>query len=296
MSNAIRITRTLILAVVLAAPALFAQESATNTAATSSTAVTTSAASQDVDGTNSNELRNQFNQVLRERPPQVAKILALEPTLLSNGAFLSGYPEIARFVELHPEIRQNPAFYLEDFETRSTPRSAMNDILDMIAPAFVMVLLVIAFSWLIRTIVEQRRWTRLSRTQSEVHNKILDRFGNTDELLAYMKTPAGTKFLESAPIPLHSEAPAQHAPLSRVIWSIQIGVIIAAAAIGMLIVSGRLDKESATAMFSMGVIALCVGGGFVISAVVSLLLSRRLGLWQAPIDDSATLTDAGFVK
>ena len=50
----------------------------------------------------------------------------------------------------------------------------------------------------------------------------------------------------------------------------------------MLIVSGRLEKDAASGLFAMGVIALSVGAGFIGSAVVSIFLSRRLGLWQPP--------------
>jgi small-conductance mechanosensitive channel len=147
-------------------------------------------------------------------------------------------------------------------------------------------LVALALAWLLRTIIEQKRWSRLSRTQSEVHNKILDRFGTSEELLAYVRTPAGTRFLESAPIPLHAERPAQgapqSAPLTRVLWSIQIGVVVAVGSLGMLLVSIPFDGEGARALFVLGAIGFCVGVGFVASAAVSLVLSRRLGLWEPP--------------
>ena len=75
-------------------------------------------------------------------------------------------------------------------------------------------------------------------------------------------------------------APRQAAPYSRVIWSIQVGVVVAAAAIGMLLVSLRFDGESGQELFALGVIALCIGLGFVASAAVSIILSRRLGAWD----------------
>ena len=43
--------------------------------------------------------------------------------------------------------------------------------------------------------------------QYQVHNKLLDRFTSNEDLLAYVQTPAGRRFLESAPIPLQDEAP-----------------------------------------------------------------------------------------
>jgi hypothetical protein len=147
------------------------------------------------------------------------------------------------------------------------------------------VLIAFALAWVIRTINEQKRWNKLSRTQSEVHNKILDRFGTSAEVLDYIKTPAGTKFLESAPIQLHDERPMRQVsnpPFTRAMWSIQIGVVLAVAALGMLLVSGRFDKESAQGFFALGVIGFSIGAGFIASAIVSIFLSRRLGLWQAP--------------
>jgi hypothetical protein len=98
--------------------------------------------------------------------------------------------------------------------------------------------------------------------------------------LEYIKTPAGSKFLESAPIPLHDAKPAQSNPMSRIMWSIQIGVVIAAGGFGMVMVSFRLDHDPAQALLAMGSIALCVGLGFVASALVSLYMTRRLGSWQ----------------
>src|SRR5690348_11289853 len=242
------ITRSiLILALVLGiAGPLFAQE-ATTTATT--TAATTTAATETATGPNetrsSSEIRSDFALLLRERPPEVARILSLDPSLLSDEAFLGKYPEVRDFIAKHPEVRHNPGFYLENFSEPVHRESLMGDVLQNLTIFAVFSLIAFALGWLVRTVIEQKRWSRLSRTQSEVHNKILDRFSTSNELLDYIRTPAGTKFLESAPIPLHTESAPQNAPLSRVLWSVQIGVVVAAASLGMILVSGRLEKESA---------------------------------------------------
>ena len=67
---------------------------------------------------------------------------------------------------------------------------------------------------------------------------------------------------------------------TRIIWSIQIGIIIAAAGLGMLLVSLRIPGESGQGLFAMGVIAFCTGGGFIASALVSTLLARRFDLTE----------------
>ena len=288
------VTTRMILILILLLPAFgaLAQETttaptettgtATETTATETTdtATTISAPGPEGEGT-SYEVRNQFTRLLQRHPDELSTILVLEPTLLRNDTFLAGHPEIARFVAAHPEVRENASFYLGDFRAPSQRNSVLEQILEPISIVSVFAIIAFALSWLVRTFIEQKRWSRLSRTQSEVHNKILDRFGTTSELLEYVKTPAGSKFLESAPIPLHSEPARQVSPYSRVIWSIQIGVVVAAAAIGMLLVSLRFDGDSGQELFALGVIALCIGLGFVASAAVSIILSRRLGAWDA---------------
>lgn len=248
------------------------------------------------------ELRRQFTDLLVRHPRNVATILAHDPVLLQNDAFLARYPEIAQFVETHPEIRDNPSYYLYDFRGRIGDQSILDDILEPLIILGVFALIAFALGWLIRTIVEQKRWNRLSQAQNEVHNKILDRFGTSEELLEYIKTPAGTKFLESAPIPLHSDKPAKSNPLSspltRMVWSIQIGIVIAVGSLGMLLVSFRFPERSGDELFAFGLIGFCVGAGFIASAAVSLIMSQRLGLWDPsrPTTQPNAPNDPGTVR
>jgi hypothetical protein len=291
MHPATRFTLILTLAM-MAGFALYAQETtagggstttATTNTATSATTTSTAAGespAHSIESRTSRETYQDFARLLQEHPPEVGTILALDPTLLSNDAFLEGYPELQAFVRTHPEVRRNPRYFLAAWQEGSGSR--IDDILGGLFGFSIFLTVVLALGWLVRTIVEQKRWTRLSRTQTEVHNKILDRFGTSNELIEYMQTPAGTKFLESAPIPLREAPVAQNVPAARVLWSIQLGIIIAAGAVGLLAVAGRFDKESAQALSAMGMIALCVGIGFIVSAAVSLFVSRRLGLWRAP--------------
>ena len=210
-------------------------------------------------------------------------ILKLDPALLTNDAFMSGYPEVQEFVAQHPEILKNPRFYLARFNSPAQNRSVLDDIFELLAVVGGFGLTVVALAWLIRTLIEQRRWKQLSRTQSDVHNKILDRFNTTEQLLEYIRTPAGSKFLESAPIPLHVERPAggrTSTLATRILWSVQLGVVVAIFGLGMMLLSAVFEKDASQGLFALGAIALCVGAGFIASAAVSLKLSRRLGLWE----------------
>ncbi len=229
------------------------------------------------------QVREQFTRLLQQHPDELWMILKLDPALLTNDAFMSGYPEVQEFLVEHPEIHKNPRFYLSQFSSPAQDGSVLDDIFEVLGFIGGIGLIVVALGWLIRTLIEQKRWKQLSRTQSDVHNKILDRFGTSEQLLEYIRTPAGGKFLESAPIPLHVERPAggkTSTLAARILWSVQIGVVLAIVGLGMLLLSAVFDKDASQGLFALGAIALCVGAGFIASAAVSLKLSRRLGLWE----------------
>jgi hypothetical protein len=145
----------------------------------------------------------------------------------------------------------------------------------------VFISIAVAVVWLIRTVVEQRRWYRTSKVHTEVHNKLLDRFTSNEDLMAYIQTDAGRRFLESAPLSIDAAPRQVGAPFGRILWSLQVGIVLAAGAIGLLFVSGRVIDEIAQPLFAIGVLALTVGVGFMVSAAASLLLSRRLGMLEA---------------
>jgi hypothetical protein len=128
-------------------------------------------------------------------------------------------------------------------------------------------------------VLNHRRWQRISKVQTEVHNKLLDRFAGTDELLAYVQTPAGRRFLEAAPIPLDDSGTQSFAsPIGRILWSVQIGIVLAVGGLGFQFISGRVLPEVAEGLWVIGVLAVAFGVGFIVSAAASYVLSRRLGM------------------
>jgi hypothetical protein len=139
------------------------------------------------------------------------------------------------------------------------------------------------FIWLVRTAIDHRRWLRLTRTQTDIHTKLLDRLGTNEELMAYIQSPAGRRFLESAPINVEQEQQrTPHAPVSRILWSLQAGVVLAALGIGFWLVQTRANAELAEGFWVMGVLIAALGLGFVTSAIVAYLISARLGLMNRP--------------
>src|SRR6185436_3398528 len=184
----------LILMLVLAlAGELIAQEAST-TAPTETAAETSTEDTENPSTGRHYEVRDQFTRLLEQHPYELWMILKLDPALLTNDAFMSGYPEVQEFLVKHPEILKNPRFYLAQFSSPAEDQSVLEDIFAGLAAAGGIGLIVVALGWLIRTLIEQKRWKQLSRTQSDVHNKILDRFSTSEQLLEYIRTPAGGKF------------------------------------------------------------------------------------------------------
>jgi hypothetical protein len=252
------------------------------------TATTTSIATPTVDA-DSRQTREEFRALLRRYPPELGTVLKLDPTLFANQAYLANYPALANFVAQHPEIAHNTAFYLDhisipsdadpDPPTMRMWRSIMGDI----AGFSVFIVMTFVFVWAIKTLIEQRRWSRLAAIQTEVHSKLLDRFTSNEDLLAYIQTPAGKRFLESAPIPLEAGPRPISAPVGRIFWSLQAGLILIAAGVGFDLASLRVQGNGAQALYAIGVIGILVGIALVISAIVFYALSRRFGLWETNV-------------
>jgi hypothetical protein len=242
--------------------------------------------------------REDLLEVLQKHPPSVSRVLSADPSLMRNDAYLSSYPTLKAFLSQHPEIPQNAPFYFAgtagfwNGEPRQPESQQLRMIQDFVEGGTVILVFAVVLSmtlWLIRTVLEQRRWNRLSKIQAEVHTKLMDRFSSNDELIAYVQTPSGRRFLESGPSPLQETTPSRSvgAPFSRILWSVQAGVVLAIAGLGGLFLSTRLEYEASQFFFVLGVLGLALGAGFVFSAVASYALSRKLGLFERPTTDHA---------
>jgi hypothetical protein len=242
------------------------------------------------------ETRRDFLEILRKHPPAVARVLKLDPSLMRNESYMSAYPSIAEFIARHPEIAQNASFYLEQvyggdghWQPRSPQVELIQGTLAGLAGLTAFAVVLSTLIWLIKTTIEQRRWSRLSKIQAEVHSKLMDRFSSNDELLTYVQTPSGRRFLESGPSPLQ-ETPSPRAvaaPFARILWSVQIGIVMLALALGLLFVSRNTVEEAKQFFFIFGCVAMALGAGFTVSAAASYVLSRKLGLFEAPTTDHA---------
>jgi|ERR1700722_1944784 hypothetical protein len=230
-------------------------------------------------------VREELARLLEHYPPSLRNVLALDPGLLYDQSYLAPYPALVSFVSAHAEIAHNPSFYIGETATPHGPQDHATQVTEMwrdvlnglaVFAGFGMAIGLLV--WLIRTLVDYRRWNRLAKVQTEVHTKLLDRFTNNNDLLAYIDSPAGSKFLQSSPIMLDAAPRSMGAPLGRILWSLQGGVVLLAGGIGLQFVSARVADDASQPLHVLGVLGVALGTGFLVSAILSFVISHRLGL------------------
>jgi hypothetical protein len=237
------------------------------------------------------QVRDQLNELFQQYPPSLRMVLQLDPTLLSNANYVALYPSLAAFLSQHPEVAHNPAYFVgtrsglnDNIRIQDSLSSRIGQIIEPLAVASVFIVLIGVLGWIIRSIMNHRRWLRVSKLQTDMQNKLLERFTSNEEMLAFIQTSAGQRFLESASLAAEQGPRALSAPVGRMLWSIQLGIVILVAGVGLEIVSYKLSNyEDVIAGFQVaGGIVIALGIGFILSALGSFMLSRRLGLMDAP--------------
>ncbi|MEO8683018.1 MAG: hypothetical protein ABI665_28490 [Vicinamibacterales bacterium] len=246
--------------------------------------------------TDANTTREQLQELLRQYPPVVGEVLRRDPSLLDRPDYIAPYPQLVGFLQQHPEISRNPSFFFGGYEyyERRQPSSpeieALGGLLGGMAVFLGVGAAIGVLTWLVRAVIQHRRWLRLSKVQSDIHTKLMDRMTTNEELLAYIQSPAGRRFLESAPIQPESDSPRQGAPVGPIIWSMMAGVVFATVGIGFRFAARSVTNEAQQAFTVVGVIILALGAGFIISSVMAYLVSSRLGLFPQPANPN-TSTD-----
>jgi hypothetical protein len=230
--------------------------------------------------------------------PTLTSVVARDPSLLSDADYVAkNNPQLAQFLQTHPEIALNPSFYLfshlgepgkpdqalerevwPDLPENRGEASFSERIEGDLAPMLVFLSIAGMLVWLTRLFVENRRWGRIFKLQSEVHGRLIERFGSNQELLTYMETEAGKRFLEASPIPIEFEA-QQRMPgaVARVLTPIQIGIVLILLGAGFFLLRNT-HHDMHIPMLVLGTLFLMPGIGFILSAGVTWILAGRLGM------------------
>lgn len=231
------------------------------------------------------DTRDDLRTILDKYPNSVAEILRRDPSLMARADYMAAYPDLVAFLDQHPEIPRNVEFYFEGFASWQNPRrlnpsfEALGVLLGGMAGVFLVIIFVGVITWLVRVFIQHRRWLRASQVQADVHTKLMERMTSNEELLAYVQSPAGRRFLEAAPLRPETEGPQLSAPIGSIIWSMMAGVVLTVLGVGFRYAGNVVKDEAHDAFVVVGVIILALGIGFMVASLMGFVLSSRLGLF-----------------
>ena len=147
----------------------------------------------------------------------------------------------------------------------------MEEILPFLVPILISLGLFTMIGWIVW--VNARRRQAKIQAQTELNNRLLEKFGSAAEFVDFLQTEEGRHFLGS--LSMEGLSPAE-----RILRSVRTGVILSVAGLGGLLLS-RLSGLDQRAFIIIGITALALGIGFLVSAAVSYRLSKSWGLLAA---------------
>jgi hypothetical protein len=241
------------------------------------------------DARNADETRQRLREVLEQYPPSVAQVLRLDPSLLTKPDYIGTYPTLAAFLAQHPEVAHNPVYFLggpfgpQYSDARSRAMSSLENVFLGLEFMLGFMAAVAGLAWVVRSALDYRRWLRAVKIQTDAHTKIVDRLASNEDLLAYMQSPVGQRFLSASPVfPSVENVPhPMMAPFNRILWSVQAGVVLATGGVGLWFAKTGVIEEVAQPLHVIAILAIALGLGFILSALASYGLSRQLGLVPA---------------
>ncbi len=119
-------------------------------------------------------------------------------------------------------------------------------------------------------VAHQRQKAR--QAQIEAQTRLLDRLGSGQELLQYLQSEAGQRFLSSATIEHRN-------PYGQILGGTTSGIVTLVVGLAFLFLRGTLpDPDAVRGLTLLGGILTALGIGFLLSSVAAYVLSKKWGL------------------
>ncbi|SRR6266849_4719890 len=106
------------------------------------------------------------------------------------------------------------------------------------------------------------------RQQDTMQKHLLDKFSSAQDFAAFVQSPAGQKYLMSFSNTVTN-------PRNSILSSVQIGIVMLFLGPALVAASNRYDFWM---LYTLGIVALCMGLGFLVSAAASYFLIKKTGL------------------
>jgi hypothetical protein len=116
------------------------------------------------------------------------------------------------------------------------------------------------------------------KQQNTIHTRLLEKFTSSQDFSAFLQTPGGQQYMNSL-------TDSDNNPGRAILSSVSGGIVLAVVGAGLL-AAGLMLRDIGTGI--SGLLLLLVGTGFILSALVSYKLSRKLGLIRDHSETSGT--------
>ena len=128
------------------------------------------------------------------------------------------------------------------------------------------------FAFIVWTITTNIRRSKTARLVADLHGKVLEKCASSQELMGYVQSDAGRRFLESA-------ANGQSNSAARILNAVQAGTILALLG-GAFIITSQMhhDVDAREILVTFGYLVMAAGLGFLVSAAISYFLCKSWGL------------------
>lgn len=126
--------------------------------------------------------------------------------------------------------------------------------------------------WAVWVIATNIRRSHATKRITEVHSKLLDRFADSHELSVFLEGAAGRRFFEAVELETRDS-------LMRILNAVQLGVVLLL--LGASLIAIRVSQDDPyirNALLLIGVPALALGIGFLVSAAISHRICRGWGV------------------
>ncbi|HEX5483119.1 MAG TPA: hypothetical protein VFZ08_10905 [Terriglobia bacterium] len=211
--------------------------------------------------------------------PEIQRDVIGDPNRMMNDPnYIHEHPELQAFLEAHPLVKADPRSFISPQAWRFQNRRTDADVLlGWFVPFSVFICCLLAVLWVLRVALENRRWNKSFKIHEEIHTKLIEKFASGQDLTAYMDSEAGRRLLEWTPPSIEAGSRGLPVAANRILWSIQAGLVLGLVGVGLLLIRNRIP-DGVEPLLIFGTLGLTIGAGFIISALVSYALSRRLGL------------------
>jgi len=230
--------------------------------------------------------RGAFDRFL-DAHPEIANDVVGDPGVTRNDGYLRAHPELQAFLDSHPQVKSDPRAFLSPREWRvERGRSGFDEFLIDLPPVLGIGWFLLALFWMLRAVLENRRWSRSFKMQEELHAKLIEKFASGQDFTSYLQSDAGRRLLEWAPPVPATTARGLPNPIGRVLWSLQAGLVLFLVGVGLLALRTVMNPSFAPPLMVFGTLGVTVGAGFILSALISYRLSKHLGLIGAAGQES----------